>query len=76
MTVYVLVYHDPWDLAQPGPEDVSVEGVFSMRGDAIIATGDTLLLDESRTYLREGNDDTSPYYTIEEHGLDALRGTK
>jgi len=62
-SVYILVFHDPWDLSDAGPEDVSISGVYATRA---LAEGAAIapVLDDDRDYSVD--DSTDSYYTVVE----------
>jgi hypothetical protein len=77
--VYVLLFHDVWDVREKGPEEVSVEGVFTSReaAEAWIASQGVVgvdvvkpapLLDGTPEWMDENdpNADALAYYTLEE----------
>jgi hypothetical protein len=73
MKVYALLFHEPWELSDPGPEDVSISGIYQTREAAQQAAylradwePPIPLKDEDEAYPLE---DTRDFYTIEEHEL-------
>lgn len=62
-TVWVLLFHDVWDVAridgESGPEDVSIDGIFTTQEAAAAA----------QAAAEHAFPSTDDYYTIEAHAV-------